>query len=224
MSIGNRVSLIEARQIAWDFIDYIRNVCVFANEAGSIRRLAPTVSDIDIVCQPTSLAALWNRIERMEENGTIRPAIYPDGKKRWGDTMRGFRYMGMRIELHTCDANNRGYIYWLRTGGGEKNQFVMSQLIKHQSAVRFSEGYAWHVSYDPEHPRYNRGNYYAKLAKLNIPDEQSFYKLLGMPYIAPQNRSEITYRRYLARGVNCPPAEALMLHYADESERQGKLF
>lgn len=226
MSTGNRVTLIEGRQIAADFLEYIQNVSVFASEAGSIRRKSPSVGDIDIVVQPTSLAALWNRIDRMADNGTIRQAIYSDGKKRWGDTMRGVIFMGMRIEIHTCDTHNRGYQLWLHTGGAEKNNFFMSMLIKHQSPVRFHDGYAWHVSYDIKHPLFNSGYSYAKLGKISVPDEQTLYTLIGMPFIAPQNRNEITYRRYLAKGINCPPAEALALRYVqDESAiRQPKLF
>jgi DNA polymerase/3'-5' exonuclease PolX len=225
MSTGNRVTLIEARQITRDFMQYIGNVSYEASEAGSVRRLSPTVGDIDIVVRPHSLASLWNRIDRMLENGTIRQAIYGDGKKRWGDTSRGIYFMGMRLELTTADSDNWGYKLWLQTGKGDKNNFFMSQLIKFNSTVRFQDGYGWHVSYDKAHPRFNTGLGYAKLAKLSIPDEQTLYTLVGMPFIAPQNRVENTYRRYISKAVNNPPAEAIQLRYANEQpEHQTKMF
>lgn len=224
MSTGNRVSLHNARFIAADFIEYIQGVCHVCYEAGSIRRMSNTIGDIEIVVQPHSLAAIWNRIDRMLEAETIKKAIYPDDRKRWGDTMRGLVFSGMRIELHTADENNLGYKYWLQTGPGDKNHYLMGQLIKHQSPIRFDDGYGWHVSYDPTHPSFNRGLGYAKLSKLHIPTEQEFYTLVGMPYIPPTSRNEVRYRQYLARAVNCPPTEAFRIRYVDESTKQRKLF
>lgn len=225
MSTGNRVTLTEARQIARDFMQYINNVSHEASEAGSIRRLSPSVGDIDIVVRPHSLAALWNRIDRMLEDGAIRQAIYGDGKKRWGDISRGIYFMGMHIELTTADSDNWGYKLWLQTGKGDKNTYFMRQLIQFQSAVRFHDGYGWHVSNEKSHPRFNSGLGYAKLGKLSIPDEQTLYTLVGMPFIAPQNRIERTYARYISKAVNNPPAEAIQLRYAQsQPEHQTKMF
>lgn len=225
MSTGNIIPLYEARQIASDFMEYVRGVCIFAEIAGSVRRQKTSVSDIDIVLEPHNTAAIWNRIDNMLNSGTIKKAVYGDGKFRWGENLRGVQFMGMKVEIHLCTPENRGYAYWLWTGEGDKNQYVMRQLIKHQSPIRFQDGFGWHVSYDQSHPQYNRGLGYAKIAKLNIPDEQSLYDLLGMPFIAPKNRNEITYRRYLERAINCPPAESIALRYAEiQPAKQGKLF
>jgi DNA polymerase/3'-5' exonuclease PolX len=205
-------------------MEYIHGVSHFAEVAGSVRRLKPSVSDIDIVIQPHNTAAIWNRIDVMLDNGTVRKAIYGDGKTRWGETYRGCLFMGMKVEIHLCTPENRGYIYWLYTGDGDKNQYVMRKLIEHQSLIRFHDGSAWHVSYDKNHPKFNVGFGYAKLARLAVPDEQTFYTLIGMPFIAPHNRSEITYRRYLERAINVPPLEAIQLRYAEEAQKQGRLF
>lgn len=225
MSTGNIIPLYEAKQIASDFMEYIHNLASFAEIAGSVRRQKSSVGDIDIVVQPHTAAAIWNRIDTMLNNGTIKKALYGDGKTRWGENLRGVLFMGMKIEIHLCNPENRGYAYWLWTGEGDKNQYVMRQLIKHQSPIRFQDGFGWHVSYEDTHPKFNRGLGYAKIAKLNIPDEQTLYKCLGMPFIPPKNRTEITYRRYLERAINCPPSEAIALCYAEEQPiKQGKLF
>lgn len=212
MSTGKRVALWQAQQVADDFIGRIQDVAAETHVVGSISRKVPTVGDIEIVVLPLRQPDFWNRIDVLLHMGSIQRAIYPDGTHRWGDSYRGLMYAGHRIELFTCDAHNRGYITWLRTGPRDANVYVMSVLSRHKSQVRFEQGSGWEVTYEGDETIY--------LKRLSIPDEWTLFQLLGMPLIRADIRSQTVYARYLARGVNCP--QHLSQYYAPLDEPQQK--
>ena len=215
MSSGERKLLAKAAAVAGDFLEYVRDVSAYACIAGSIRRKKETVGDIEIVIEPTSKAALLNRLDVMLNMGTIDQALYGEKEvPRWGDTYRGLLFMGWKIEIFTCDADNRGYITWLRTGSSDKNQYVVTKMKTGKYPVRFADGYAWHVSYDRKHPMFDVEAGYAKLNKLRVPDEVTVYHLLGMPMMPVTQREEQFYAHYLEKGMKAPGEMDLKLMYA----------
>jgi hypothetical protein len=210
MSKGERMRLGEASMVAKD-------VTVYTCIAGSIRRKKESVGDIEIVVEPTTKAALLNRLDVMLANKTIKKAEYGEGSYRWGENYRGLMFMKARIEVFCCDGDNRGYITWLRTGSAEKNTYVMTRLKEAKYPVRFADGYVWHVSYDKNHPMFDFEAGYAQLNKLSVPDEGVLYALLGMNMMPATQREEVFYRPFLERKLNAAlPVDFLRQHYVGQ--------
>jgi hypothetical protein len=217
MSKGDRMRLAEASTVAVDFLRFLKDVTVYTCIAGSVRRKKESVGDIELVVEPTIKSSLLNRLDVMLGNKTIRKAEYGEGGYRWGENYRGLMFMNARIEIFCCDADNRGYITWLRTGSADKNQYVMTRLKEAKYPVRFADGYVWHVGYDPKHPMFDKDAGYARLNKLSVADEGVLYALLGMTMMPTSQREEIFYRPFLERKLNTAlPVDVLRQHYVGQ--------
>ena len=211
-----------AEQKARQFITTIQDVCQEIHICGSIRRLDSRVKDIDLVIMTEDSHSLWQHLDEQANLGIIERG------DRWGLSHRSLIFKGTPIEIYTCDQYNKGYIFWLRTGPAAASHYVMSQLVKHQSSVRFQAGYAWHVAYDDTNPAYDKKLGYAKLAKLKTDSEWEFFGLIGLQYIAPPARNEISYGQ-LHRTVTNPTPKILELVYyieppSEKLPKQQKLF
>ena len=211
MSSGNRVPLHTAQIIANQFYDLLSDLPGHMTIAGSIRRKKPSIGDIEIVCLPENRIELLNRLDMLEQDGTIKKALYGD-KSRWGDRLRGCIFQRMQVEVTIADKDNFGYQLWLRTGPGDKNKFVMTQMIIHKPPVRFGDGYAWHVKYDED-----VAGGFRQLAKLHIPDEWKLYHILGMREILPWERTEQAYRRQIGRSIRHLPQDEIKAMYAESN-------
>ena len=196
------VPLLIAETIANDFLLTLTSVIYRCLIVGSIRRCETRVTDIDLVIIPKSYSEFWALINHLLELGTIEKGA------KWGKKSRSLKYKHLNIEIYTATEQNYGYITWLRTGPAESTQFVMTKLSKHKSTVRFSGGSAWHVDYNTLHPNYDPKLGYAKLARLKVESEGTFFQLIGLPYIEPINRNNISYGT-LNRTVNNPPLQVL---------------
>lgn len=194
---------------ALEYLELITDVSQETHIVGSIRRLDSVVKDIDLVVLPKDIHQLWQRLDEQVASGIIQR------DDKWGLSNRSFTYKGMPVELYTCDEHNRGYKLWLRTGPGDTGKFLMTKLSQHKSIVRYNGGYAWHVDYDETNPAFDRSLGYAKIAKLIVKDEWSFFGLIGLDYIAPPARNPISYGR-LNRTVENPSVRTLQAHYYAE--------
>lgn len=221
-----RIQIALATQRGNEFIELIAPLCTSVLICGSVRRGRPDPKDVEIVALPHHPPSFLNRIDALEQADTIRKYNYGNGF-RWGAKYRGFIYGGVRLELFIADQHNLGFKQWLRTGPGKANTYVMSRLIKHQSIIRFHDGYGWHVTYDETHTKFDKKQGYAKIGKIDCADEGVVFKLFGFPaVIQPANRSVITYRRYLERGINTPAPKYLEAFYVnlDDEPRQLTMF
>ncbi len=172
-----RMNLDKARDIVETFAAMIRASCDRLEIAGSIRRELPTVKDGEVVV--IASPKLWPLLDGMVQGGAITKAEYGEsGTHRWGEKYRGIVFRGMNIEIFTTDADNWGYQYWLRTGPGEGNTFIMKWLKGRGQPIQAREGCWWWQG-----------------KQLRVPDEQTLFTLLGMHYIPPQIRGEDIYRR-----------------------------
>jgi DNA polymerase/3'-5' exonuclease PolX len=176
---------IMAKAIAHDVVGMLNFSCERITIAGSLRRGRPLVGDVEIVAIPRyegALNLLLNRLDHLVLAGTVRKAWYAgkDGKMnhRWGEKYRGIDYRGMKIEVFTADPDNWGYIEWLRTGPGDANKYVMSRVMYGDAPYRASDSDWW-----------------AGQRRIIVPDEVEMFRLLGMAYVEPANRTEETYRK-----------------------------
>lgn len=178
--MNDRVEAGWARAQAVDVLDDLRDLCARIELAGSLRRGKAYVKDVEIVALPSHKPTLLARLDTWVATGKVAKAVYPDGSHRWGEKYRGFVYGGIRFELFTADADNWGYILWLRTGPGDANQYVMQQLIAQQAPYRPSEGY-WQ----------------ADGQRIRTAEEADVFALLNMPVLAPEQRTLDAYAKAL---------------------------
>lgn len=178
-------TLEDGRFIGEQVIKEIEGLCTEVGLAGSIRRGKPLVKDVEIVALPKHRATLLARIDNLVIKRLIRKAVYGQAdSNRWGDKYRGFYLRGhdTKVELFIGDEHNIGYIWWLRTGPGSANQFLMALLIKYGSPYRAKEGDWWHGE-----------------KKISVTAEKTLFDLWGMPYLDPKDRTDENYQKYLAK-------------------------
>jgi hypothetical protein len=217
MSAGERTPYAQVTPIVEALIARLTPFCEMITAAGSYRRERQTIGDLEIVAIPGE--HLHAELDKMVETGEIQKSPLRSG---WGKKQRKFDYQGFKIDLYMCDQDNAGYILWVRTGnndGGDGNARVLSYINRcrergyDKPQFELHDGYVWH-----------RG------VKLHIPDETTFYALLGLPVIPPGERCNATYERLFKRKehrwgdhVPCLPNEPE--HIAPEGEAtQADLF
>lgn len=152
--------------------------------AGSIRRLKPTVGDIEIVAEidpEREFGATARIAHTLGSVGVHRagPAARADGvhvRAPWGD-----RYMkgewepelGVHVQVDLFVVRppaEWGVVYLIRTGSAEFSQAVVTRL--HRYGLRSEDGRI----VDP------MGR------TVPCPDEEKFFRLAGLPQIPPEDR------------------------------------
>lgn len=187
------IQLADASAIIWDLARTLANACERIEIAGSVRRGRPEVHDAELVIIPTP--DLLPLTDSLIESGEAQYALYGEKRtKRWGNNYRGLLYKGIKCELFMTNEDSWGYQYWLRTGPGDANTYIMRWLnLPHVKApVRFREGYGW----------YSRNWYFDGKTwvaddkrRLRIASEEDLFAVLGMPFIPPSERTEAMYKK-----------------------------
>jgi DNA polymerase/3'-5' exonuclease PolX len=203
-------TLQQARQTAETVRHMLADLCEQTLIAGSIRRLKRNPKDAEIVLLPKHTPTLLARLDKLITESRLWKARYVDKNgrvsHRWGSRYRGVTLPnhGMKVELFLADADNFGYQSWLRTGPGAANFYAMYDLIPH-SGFTVDAGHVW------------RGE-----SKVHVPDEQTMFKILRLPVIAPEVRTETAYRRV----KRTPPYTdyTLVTPEPPQATNQGSLF
>lgn len=216
MSSGDRIAREKALVLAEGVCKWLSGNCERIEIVGSIRREKATVGDIEIVCLPANKPGLNSALATLIENGSIKKKMYRQKTKlitRWGERMKSMVIHGVTCELYIADADNYGYIKWLRTGPADGNLAVVTRMDREAAAMRFHQGYGWITSYENGYPVYE--------SKLHLPDEGTVFKCLGLgDVIDPKWRREDVYA---ANWKGVLPGYLLHEHRADEP-KQRKLF
>lgn len=193
MSDGLKHPRHEAQTIAQHVLDSLEDLCSQIQIAGSLRRQKSMVGDIEIVCQPDHAPTFLARLDNWILTGKARKAIYPDGKQRWGDKYRGLILSGqtIKVEVFLADRHNWGYLFWLRTGPGDANHYVMSRL-------NAPSGEASHAPYKPSGGCWRDG----QGRMISVENEMMLFRLIGITrFIPPEHRSLGLYQRLLSTPV-----------------------
>lgn len=174
------MKLEEAIKIAAHVFAYLAPYCEKIEVAGSIRRKKPNVKDIEIVCVPKEVLVMhdlfnedvtqrdprfvcavnvWPKVKG-EPTGrhTQRIIPYEDGKK------------SIKLDLFMCRPDNFGVIFAIRTGPADFSQNMI--------AKRAYEVYM----------RIQGGMLIRNGEALNVPDEETLFKYLQLPYMPPEER------------------------------------
>lgn len=201
--IEERIPHAEALAVAEAMAEMLRPHCERIQIAGSLRRQAETVKDIEIVAIAND--GLLPFLDYLVESGQASKALYGDkGQTRWGKQYRGLLWRNIKIEVFLATRENWGYIYWLRTGPGPANTEVMKLIPGRIPTLRFQDGAAWHST---QWERKGRKWVAPYRQHIEVRDELMMFTLLGMDYVEPEGRTLELYERKMGQ---LPPDLAAM--------------
>lgn len=177
--------------------------------AGSIRRRAPSVGDIDHVVLPAFAEGprenlflpgppenqLWKRLDELTRAGQLKYAIGGGG----GDRKRIVELDGHKHEIWTARPDTWGIVLLIRTGPGDFSKRFVTDLRKHGCVAH--DGAVWRLSDNPaDHTLPNltdrearqRGLWIrdeiARGVQIPTPTEHDVFRLIGWSDIKPEDR------------------------------------
>jgi DNA polymerase (family 10) len=209
MSAGYRFKREHALPRAEALIEALRPVCAQIEIAGSLRRGKATVGDIEIVARPLfeerpvagqlglfgdgqpatveRVSLLDPLLERLAVAGEIhRDRPYTHEKGAWGEKYKKFwlaLYGGsIQVDLFLVTPPAQwGPIFTIRTGPGDFGQALMRHINAH-TLWRQDDGRLVHRDTGKE---------------AQTPTERAYFEVLGIPWIAPEERSTAALSKVL---------------------------
>ena len=189
----------DAVQVALAVLRALKPACERVAIAGSIRRHKPLCKDVEIVFIPRyamrqvdlfteqPMAATDARIQELIDD---RFWEFDQETKRNGPKHKRLIHLesGMVIELFRADPGNWGLQMVLRTGPAEWNHLLVTRRPFGGAMpfdVLMADGSLWRAG---------------KHRTIATPTETAFFEVLGLPYVAPQERSAEWLKAYLNGG------------------------
>jgi DNA polymerase/3'-5' exonuclease PolX len=211
LSVPTRYRLDEAERIAETIVVDLAAVCERICIAGSIRRRAQTVGDVELVVIPgyrqqvvplfddvAPLAAPVNELDEalnaMLAAGSVKKRPARSGRTSWGPSDKrllwcygGAPHDWIAVDIFGARPETWGAKFVLRTGPWEFSR----RLVTHRGNGRdgvlahdllFREGRLWR--FDPQ----------ARRVFVPTPDEETLFRELGLPFVPPEHRTTTTFR------------------------------
>jgi hypothetical protein len=182
----------------WEFAGSLRRGC---RDVGDIEHVVvPRFVDLpgaDLFATPAPTNLLMRLLDELVRQGAVSPHDY-GGRQRWGPLYRGVDFLVLATSLHEvfcADADNWGPILAIRTGPPDFSRRLVTSLRK--SGYRNKGGYVWRCRRCPdaikaEHPGERcpkcQGTYLEPVEKVGVPDEQTYFRLCGVPFTKPEER------------------------------------
>lgn len=133
--------------------------------AGSIRREVPDPRDIEIVCVPKGH-------ELMDFVGIVRKWPKIKGEPTGKYTQRNVE--GVNLDLFITTLACWAVIFTIRTGSATFSYNLM--IWARQHGFCFKNGRLWHLIGSKQ------------MEVINIPEERDLFRVLGRPWVEPQDR------------------------------------
>jgi DNA polymerase/3'-5' exonuclease PolX len=196
---GESLPLYAAEAAARDLRDYLRPVCVRIEIAGSIRRQAQTVGDIELVAVPIvedragcgQLFAAGDDVDCLHEAMTkivgaaddqsdFAPVARFGRKPAWGFRQKQFAYRHrgrwFPVDLYTVTRDQWGCHFAIRTGNADFARLLVTTRV-HGGAL-------------PQGWRWQNGRLSDEAGRLvETPEETDVFHALGLPAWEPRERS-----------------------------------
>ncbi len=170
------MELEKAKVIAEKLKSLLAPVCEKIEVAGSIRRQKPEVGDIELLCIPKYVAGvdqLDREIGALMIQGILGFRLNKRGSRIYGPKNKLLRHLGsgIGVDVFSSTEANWGMALFVRTGPKEWNIRAMSRFRKLGM----------------------RGHAYGGISRsdgseLNCLDEETVFRYLGWPYVAPERR------------------------------------
>lgn len=194
-----------AIEVAGRFLDKIAGCTERRVVAGSIRRRAPAVRDIEIVAVPRlSQVTMFDlfgqpiggdvvdhldaRMTDLLERGIVEKRRMADGSTRWGPALKLLSYEGYPVDLFCPSAERLGWILLIRTGPAAfSRQLVVPVLRDDGRPGRTKDGRPGLL---PSHlaPRDGWLTYRGSGDRLSTATEREVFALFGLEYRDPWER------------------------------------
>jgi len=194
--------LSDAVDVAVEVMELLAPACEDVVTAGSVRRNVDNVKDIEIVYRPRMvpesdvddympMAYLFDARPEVKVPATYRRIreLIDDGFWTWDEEVvrKGPRYQrlihgdsGVVVELFRADEVNWGYILLLRTGPADFNRLIVTK--------QWDRG-QWGGGFLPVDVRCEGGYVKKRGLVVPVPDEHTFFRIWGLPFIEPEDRS-----------------------------------
>jgi DNA polymerase/3'-5' exonuclease PolX len=187
----------DAVEIARAFIDRIDDACDRLVVAGSLRRRLAMIGDIEIVAVPkiervmtgllgdieTEVDRLGARLNELLEDGDVSKRLDRNGAPRWGPTLKYLTYRDARIDLFCPDRERFGWILALRTGPAA---FSRQLVVRPDRRTRDGRPGLLPPTLAPAD-----GWLTDRMSgrRIETPEEADVFRLFGLPYREPWERS-----------------------------------
>lgn len=178
--VKGRRPYIEGLKVAMRLEALLKIYCERIEIAGSIRRRAPWVGDIEMVAIPRKryIQTLLGEepVEKtyLDEHLEAYPDIYQ--MVRSGERMKQLLYEGFQVDIFLTDPERWGVIFLLRTGSADFSKWLVTS--RNQGGARavdriVKEGRVWEVgATDP----------------LSTPQEEHTFHALRVPWVPLEQR------------------------------------
>lgn len=167
------MELKQAQQIANELLELLSPYCEAIEIAGSIRRKKDFVKDIELVCVPKkdSIKDLFgNESEKIHSFHTVLSEFTINKGNIWNGKYIQFQTQGINVDLFTASKDNFGLTLAVRTGSADFSHNVLAK------------GWAKQGFKSKDNYLYKNGEKYL------IPNEIALFDLLGIDFVAPENR------------------------------------
>ncbi len=171
----NKIPIEKARQIAEAFMDYLKLKYVKRMAiAGSVRRGEQYVGDIEIIIEIQNgyHHIFQSLIKQLIAIGIIEPGPPNKGciNPPLGPRYYRLKYRGVKIDLFVVYPPAQwGIIYTIRTGPAEHSKYLMIRAKKLGYTIK-------------------NGQLLKNGKPIPVPDEYTFYKLLGYKKVPPPSQ------------------------------------
>lgn len=210
-----RMPLADAVAIATHLVAELEPFCDQIIVAGSIRRGALDVGDIELVVIPRSVVPegvvqaglfgesapvsvgqkvnmLTEHLGQLEAAGTIRRRADKNGRPG-GLNRIVWRIDGgeVAVDLFRAVPSTLGAVLALRTGPAAFSKRLVTAIAAggvRPNDMQFDKGYVWRYSRLPD-------GTFGRRVFVPTPTEEALFAELGLPYVAPEERTAETFER-----------------------------
>jgi DNA polymerase/3'-5' exonuclease PolX len=181
MMVKTAIPLAEATRIADAVVADLEPHCERVAVAGSLRRQKAEVGDLELVAIPSMVSgglfgterinALWTHLQTSDRYRFLK-GERPDARMH---QLSVVAHKGMQLDLFLAQPDNWGWIYLLRTGSAEFSQRILTLWKKTHGLWREPGSVDGRLVTRGGHP-------------VATPDEETIFTMLGIPFVAPEQR------------------------------------
>lgn len=169
-----------AKYIAQGIIARLKPVTEEIRLCGSMRRLKPEVSDIDMVLIPKreAIKDMFGVVTGYQPIPEFISLVNSWEKLKGDPAGKYCQRMvdGVKLELSIATKENMGNLVLIRTGNSDFSHMIMKRVLK----LGFQQKGGYLYDGDRLIPLYT---------------EEDYFKILNLPYIEPKNRDKDAFKR-----------------------------
>jgi DNA polymerase (family 10) len=187
---ATRLPQAEARRLADELIALLRGSCERLEVAGSLRRGAATIGDLELVAVPLLVRAVdlfgepegdWRdllseRVDELGEEGVLGLRLDRNGRPRYGARYKALLYEGVAVDLFAVLAPAQwGVIFLIRTGPADFGHRLITPRRQGgwlPDYLRVKDGALWHEDG----------------SMVETATEEAVFEAIGRPWIPPEAR------------------------------------